>query len=61
MNWNGFPVPYSEGKWVSRSELETMQFRFGYETAAAADWLEPGVIRGKGLTQAKSRIDQFAY
>jgi hypothetical protein len=61
MNWNGFPVPYSEGRWVSRSELETMQFKFGYETTAAADWLEPGVTRGKGLTQAKSRIDQFAY
>lgn len=61
MNWNGFPVPYSEGKWVSKSELEKMQFKFGYETTTIKDWLKPGITRGKGLTQAKSRVDQFAY
>jgi hypothetical protein len=61
MNWNGFPVPYSEGKWVAKSDLEKSLFKFGYEAKTAKDWLEPGVLRGKGLTQAKSRIDQFAY
>jgi hypothetical protein len=24
-------------------------------------WLAPGVVRGKGLSQAQSRVDQFAY
>jgi hypothetical protein len=61
MNWNGFPVPYSEGQWISKEEFDTARFKFGYEEIAANEWLKPGVIRGKGLTQAKSRVDQFAY
>jgi len=61
MNWNGFPVPYHEGVWVDQKDLEQQTFEFGYERRAVAAWLDPTMIRGKGLSQAKSRIDQFAY
>ncbi|MEM7019113.1 MAG: phytanoyl-CoA dioxygenase family protein [Pseudomonadota bacterium] len=61
MNQNGFPVPYHEGRWITESELSTQKFVYGYEQAVVTDWLDPTMIRGKGLSQAKSRIDQFAY
>lgn len=61
MNWNGFPVPYHEGEWVDQSELANKEFKFDYECKAVKDWLDPSMVRGKGLSQAKSRIDQFAY
>jgi phytanoyl-CoA hydroxylase len=61
MNWNGFPVPYHEGDWVPEAELSGQGFVFGYETQVVADWLDPTVVRGKGLSQAASRVDQFAY
>jgi hypothetical protein len=61
MNWNGFPVPYHEGSWVKEDQLANVGFVHGYETQVVTDWLDPSVIRGKGLSQAKSRIDQFAY
>lgn len=61
MNWNGFPVPYHEGEWIDKTHLQDQQFEFGYERQAIEDWLDPSMIRGKGISQAKSRIDQFAY
>lgn len=32
----------------------------GFEAAAAAEWLRPGVVRGKGVTEATARADQYA-
>jgi hypothetical protein len=61
MNGNGFPVAYDEGEWVDESELAARDFEFEFECKAVADWLDPTMIRGKGLSQAKSRVDQFAY
>ncbi|MFP6808128.1 MAG: phytanoyl-CoA dioxygenase family protein [Pseudomonadales bacterium] len=61
MNNNGFPVPYREGKWIKESEVQAAMFKFGYEAEAVVKWLDPSMIRGKALTQAQSRIDQYAY
>jgi hypothetical protein len=55
----GFPVAYQGASWVPVAELE--RGRFGYEARAVADWQDPKPVRGKGLTQAQSRIDQYAY
>lgn len=59
----GFPVPYDEGRWVTRSQLESSadEIGFGYELEALDRWLDPCIIRGKGLSQAQSRINQYAY
>ena len=55
----GFPVPYRGASW--RPVEEITDRAFGYEARAIADWLDPKPVRGKGLTQAQSRIDQYAY
>lgn len=60
LNDNGFPVPY-EGCWVPVSELTPERLGCGWEAEAARMWLDPDIVRGKGLSQAQSRIDQFAY
>ena len=61
MNNNGFPVPYEPtGQWLSLDDVRE-RVSFGYESQAIEHWLDPNVIRGKGLSQAQSRIDQFAY
>ncbi len=57
----GFPVPYRGAEWVPVAELAGRSLRFGYEDQAVADWLDPTPVRGKGLTQAQSRVDQYAY
>lgn len=57
----GFPVAYSGARWVPVDALTGDSGAFGYEAAALAAWLDPAPIRGKGLTQAQSRIDQYAY
>lgn len=57
----GFPVPYRGARWLPIAELNDAGGKFGYESQAAADWQDPTIIRGKGLTQAQSRIDQYAY
>lgn len=49
------------GTWLPLSELEPEMFRFGWELDALKLWLDPGITRGKGLSQMQSRIDQFAY
>ncbi len=59
----GFPVPYRGAVWMNRSQLESARddLTFGYEPAAFNGWLDPTIVRGKGLTQAQSRVNQFAY
>ena len=49
--------------WMGRDELERRrdELAFGYEPRALAEWLRTDLIRGKGLSQAQSRIDQYAY
>ncbi len=63
LNGLGFPVPYREGEWVDAARLEAAgaELRFGYEKRAVDAWLDPRPIRGKGLSQAQSRVDQYAY
>lgn len=58
----GFPVAY-DGEWVSRDQLESRRddLSYGYEPEAYDQWLDPTPIRGKGLTQAQSRVDQYSY
>ena len=56
----GFPVPYRDGEWIECAGLGD-DLAFGYERAAVDAWLDPGPVRGKGLTQAQSRVNQFAY
>jgi hypothetical protein len=59
----GFPVPYREGRWLTRTQLASAgdDLAFGYELEALDRWLDPTVVRGKGLTQAQSRINQYAF
>lgn len=57
----GFPVAYAGARWVKLSELTDSTGCHGYERKAADAWLDPSQLRGKGLTQAQSRIDQYAY
>jgi hypothetical protein len=59
-NDNGFPVGYN-GVWLPLSEVPTENLSQGWEIEAARRWLDPRFIRGKGLSQAASRVDQFAY
>ena len=54
-------MPYEGASWVPLTELPAAGGSFGYEAQAIADWQDPAIIRGKGLTQAQSRIDQYAY
>ncbi|MCZ6618329.1 MAG: hypothetical protein O7E57_09375, partial [Gammaproteobacteria bacterium] len=58
----GFPVPYP-GEWHSIAGLTTIkgELAHGYEVDAIDAWLDPTPIRGKGLSQAQSRVDQYAY
>ncbi len=58
LNDNGFPVAYP-GEWVQLDAVDNLQY--GWERDAAERWLDPAIVRGKGLSQAQSRIDQFAY
>lgn len=58
----GFPVAY-DGEWVTRSALESRRedLADGWIPEVVDAWLDPGPVRGKGLTQAQSRIDQYSY
>lgn len=60
LNHNGFPVPY-EGEWLSRDKVADADCASPYLLSCIDAWADPEIIRGKGLTQAQSRIDQFAY
>jgi len=59
----GFPVPYHQGRWVSADDMSSVASTsgWGYESIALSSWLDSSVIRGKALTQAQSRINQYAY
>ncbi len=59
----GFPVAYDQGRWMTRSQLESAsgEIGYGYELDAFDRWFDPNVVRGKGLTQGQSRINQYAY
>jgi len=57
----GFPVAYQGAAWQPIAALTSGITRYGYEAQAVTDWQDPNLIRGKGLTQAQSRIDQYAY
>jgi len=63
LNDNGYPASYAPAKWIPQSRLAGGDVRFAhdYTLRAIADWLDPSMVRGKGLSQAASRIDQFAY
>jgi hypothetical protein len=61
MNNNGFPVPYQDGQWLAASQMEGARLQFGYEKTVIEDWLDPSMVRSKAISQAKARIDQFAY
>ncbi|MFT7649337.1 MAG: hypothetical protein ACI8Y4_004098 [Candidatus Poriferisodalaceae bacterium] len=58
----GFPVGYN-GEWLTRYQLveRSSELAHGYEAEALDAWLDPALVRGKGLTQAQSRVDQYAY
>ncbi|MGI9613174.1 MAG: phytanoyl-CoA dioxygenase family protein [Acidimicrobiales bacterium] len=59
----GFPVTYDRGRWLSRSQLESSgdEVGYGYELEAFDRWFDPAVVRGKALSQAQSRVNQYAY
>ena len=59
LNDNGFPARYV-GEWLSADEIQE-RARFGYEADAIATWLDPSCTRGKGISQAQARVDQYAY
>ncbi len=58
----GFPVAY-KGRWINRTQLESArdELAYGYEPEAWDSWLDPSIVRGKGLTQAQCRVNQYAY
>ena len=60
LNNNGFPVPY-EGVWVDTDTLTSAALTHDWLAAAVATWQDPNIVRGKGLSQAQCRLDQFAY
>ncbi len=49
------------GRWLPVAALQSNDFKFGWEPDAIATWLDPKVIRGKGLSQSQARVDQFVY
>ncbi len=62
LNDLGFPVAYRQGEWLGADALKSENdLRYGYEARAFDAWLDPAPIRGKGLSQAQCRVDQYAY
>lgn len=60
LNGLGFPVKYN-GRWFPVDGLDEVDLAFGYEADAVRAWLDPSIVRGKGITQAQSRVDQYAF
>lgn len=59
-NDNGFPVGY-RGSWLPLSKVPIERLCSKWEIEAVGCWLDPKFVRGKGLSQAACRVDQFAY
>ncbi len=57
----GFPVPYRDGEWFDIDALRSHEDSLGWEAQALAAWLDPAPIRGKGVTQAQARADQYCF
>lgn len=55
-------VSAPEAVWLTLDELRNRakELEFGYEAEAAAEWLRPGVVRGKAVTESQGRADQYA-
>ena len=60
LNDQGFPVPYA-GEWLAIDDLRDAALALDYVPGAVDTWLDPTLVRGKGLTQAQARVDQYAY
>ena len=60
LNDHGFPVAFA-GEWVATDAIDERNVAHAWVADAIERWLDPTIIRGKGLSQAQSRIDQFAY
>ena len=59
-NDHGFPVAYN-GVWLPLSKVHPDSLEHHWVQDALNLWLNPRYIRGKGLSQAACRVDQFAY
>lgn len=57
----GFPQSYEPAVWTEVANLDSINLHYGYEKAAVSSWNDLTIVRGKGLSQAACRIDQFAY
>ena len=63
LNHQGFPARYT-GDWLTRNEVCDRVADgqgFGYEVSAIDTWLDPSMVRGKGISQAQARSDQYAW
>lgn len=60
LNDNGFPVPF-DGIWIPIPQLGEHTLSQPWVEQALTTWLDPTITRGKGLSQAQCRVDQFAY
>lgn len=60
LNELGFPVPYA-GDWLTRGEIEDRHNGRSETLDAIELWLDPKIVRGKGVSQAQARIDQYAF
>ncbi|MDE0846679.1 MAG: phytanoyl-CoA dioxygenase family protein [Actinomycetota bacterium] len=63
LNQLGFPVEYDNAVWKTTREIkaESTNLKWGYEPAALDLWLDPSITRGKALTQAQCRTNQYAF
>ena len=60
LNPNGFPVPYL-GDWLTLEQLNDQKETDPAIPNLVRKWLDPEIVRGKAVSQAQARIDQFAY
>ena len=63
LNGLGFPVRYEGAEWMDRQRLQSAKpdLLGGWEIDALDLWLDDEIVRGKGLTQAQCRVNQYAY
>jgi ectoine hydroxylase-related dioxygenase (phytanoyl-CoA dioxygenase family) len=63
LNGLGFPVQYTGAEWMDRQRLQSAKpdLLGGWEIEALDLWVDDEIIRGKGLTQAQCRVNQYAY